>query len=92
MEKTQPGIVFVREYADNEESAINIRKSTRLQVVNFLAVIPQKGLDALKQLYWYQEIAPYCKNKESCPKPSVQKPIVKIFFYYKIKNQDIPKH
>ena len=41
-------------------------------------VIPQQGIDAQRQWYLYQEVAPYCQDKEVCPKPGIPKPIIKM--------------
>jgi len=81
IEKNHPGIVFVRDYASSDEIAINIMKSgamQNLQLAQLPTVIPQKGLDAQRQWYLYQQVAPYCQNKEVCPKPSVPKPVIKM--------------
>ena len=81
IEKNHPGIVFARDYASSDEIAINIMKSgtmQNLQLAQLPTVIPQKDLDAQRQWYLYQQVAPYCKNKEVCPKPSVTKLIIKM--------------
>ncbi|KAJ8300352.1 hypothetical protein KUTeg_021871, partial [Tegillarca granosa] len=64
-----PGIVFVKEYAI-------VLRFPHLDT-ELPAVIPPKGLDPARQWYLYEEVAPYCNNKDSCKKPDVTKPILK---------------
>ena len=79
IEKEHPGVVFVREYSECPESAISILKTGITVENNVLpTVILAKGLDAQRQWYLYQEVAPYCSNKETCPKPTVPKPVIKV--------------
>lgn len=79
MDKDHPGTVFLREYADSPEVAVSILKAGATVDPNALPTsIPPKGLDAHRQWYLYEEVAPYCANKESCPKPAVCKPIIKM--------------
>lgn len=79
MDKDHPGIVFVREYATSQEVAVNILKpGAAVDPTVLPLVIPPSGLDAHRQWYLFNEVAPYCVNKESCPKPTMPKPLVKI--------------
>ena len=69
----------MRENATSCEVAINILKAGAEVNPNALpSVIHPKELDALKQWYLFQEVAPYCLNKESCSMPTEPKPVVKI--------------
>uniref|UniRef100_A0A8W8MKS9 Uncharacterized protein n=1 Tax=Magallana gigas TaxID=29159 RepID=A0A8W8MKS9_MAGGI len=79
MDKGHPGIVFVREYATSQEVSVNILKAGAAvdPTVLPLVILPS-GLDAHRQWYLFNEVAPYCVNKESCPKPTVPKPLIKI--------------
>ena len=81
IEKNHPGIVFVRDYASSDDISINIMKSgtmQNLQPAQIPIVISQKGLDAQRQWYLYQEVAPCCQNKKVCPKPCVPMTIIKM--------------
>ncbi|KAJ8300917.1 hypothetical protein KUTeg_022436 [Tegillarca granosa] len=76
-----PGIVFVKEYANSPEVEINVLRNQNCRFPHLdpelPAVIPPKGLDPARQWYLYEEVAPYCNNKDSCKKPDVTKPILK---------------
>ncbi|KAJ8316113.1 hypothetical protein KUTeg_006127 [Tegillarca granosa] len=76
-----PGIVFVKEYANSPEVEINVLRNQNCRFPHLdpelPAVIPPKGLDPARQWYLYEEVAPYCNNKDSCKKPEVTKPILK---------------
>nr|XP_034320612.1 uncharacterized protein LOC117687723 [Crassostrea gigas] len=79
MDKDHPGIVFVREYATSQEVSVYILKpGAAVDPTVLPLVIPPSGLDAHRQWYLFNEVAPYCVNKESCPKPTMPKPLVKI--------------
>nr|XP_022294254.1 uncharacterized protein LOC111104539 isoform X2 [Crassostrea virginica] len=79
IDNNHPGTVFVREYATSREVTINILKAeVEVNPTALPTVIHPKGLDALRQWYLFQEVAPYCLNKESCPMPTEPKPVVKI--------------
>ena len=75
MDKDHRGVVFMKTHADAEESSINIMKR---EPGNFPEEITQPGLEPQRQWYLYEEVAPYCKNSVSCPKPSVPKPVIKL--------------
>ena len=75
MDKDHRGVVFMKTHADAGESSINIMKR---EPSNFPEEITQPGLEPQRQWYLYEEVAPYCKNSVSCPKPSVPKPVIKL--------------
>ncbi|KAJ8314200.1 hypothetical protein KUTeg_008761 [Tegillarca granosa] len=62
-----------------EEEAINVLKTKTFRFEN-PGVLPNilvpKGLDAARQWYLF-EVGPYCPNKEACPKPAMDKPVIK---------------
>ncbi|KAJ8305251.1 hypothetical protein KUTeg_015796 [Tegillarca granosa] len=76
-----PGILFVKEYANSPEVEINVLRNQNCRFPHLdpelPAVISPKGLDPARQWYLYEEVAPYCNNKDSCKKPDVTKPILK---------------
>ena len=82
MGSSNPGVVYVRKYATDLETSINVLKSKdhRFQELcpQLPEVIPMKGLDAQRQWYLFEEVAPFCSNKEVCPKPSCLKPVIKV--------------
>ena len=75
MDKDHRGVVFMKTHADAVETFMNIVKH---ESENFAVEILQPGLEPQRQWYLYEEVAPYCKNSVSCPKPSVQKPVIKL--------------
>ena len=82
MDSSNPGVVYVRKYATYLETSINVlnSKDHRFQELypQLPEVIPMKGLDAQRQWYLFEEVAPFCSNTEVCPKPSCLKPVIKV--------------
>ena len=60
MHSTEPGIVFVREFADSDEIRINILKSSF--PVGHPDIIPSKGLLPERKQYLFKEIRQFCKT------------------------------
>ena len=70
-----PGIVFERKNADEDDFPINILKRNANVVGTFPDRIVPVGMDAMRQWYLYEEVAPFCDNSSSaCPEPAVPKP------------------
>ena len=70
-----PGVVFIREYSESEEIAINVLKVQPPSSFNSLPEeIQPKGLDPQRQWYLYERIRPFCSSTLAadltCPKPS----------------------
>jgi len=63
MTHDSPGVVFVRQYCDDEED-----------VVQFPEIVTIKDLDPKRAWYLYEEVAPLCINTASCPKPITSRP------------------
>ncbi|CAG2200673.1 unnamed protein product [Mytilus edulis] len=82
MIKESPGVVFVREYCDNDEKQFRLLKNR--VVINPLSepteLPKKKGLDAMRQWYLYQEIRPLCYGSKdiTCPKPTIPKPEITV--------------
>ena len=75
MTSSAPGVVYVREYASEEEVEVNILKKKSKVIGTFPEKLKLNGLDPLWQWYLYQEIGHLCANSENaCPKPEVPKP------------------
>ncbi|XP_062615789.1 uncharacterized protein LOC134277475 [Saccostrea cucullata] len=78
MTHEHPGVVHLRKYAGDEEITVNILKHKDFRFPNMDASLPTVikacGLDAQRQWYLYDEVAPYCASHEACPRPSVPKP------------------
>lgn len=78
MDRDHPGVVFVKQYANDPEKKLNLLKKNvrefRLMDPEMPSIIPTKGLDAARQWYLYTDISPFCQNKEACPLPQVPKP------------------
>ncbi|XP_053378951.1 uncharacterized protein LOC123554942 [Mercenaria mercenaria] len=74
MSSARPGVVFVKDYNFSIETEINILR----QGVDIAGKFPNRitipELDACRQWYLYNEIAPLCDNSSVCPKPAVPKP------------------
>ena len=69
-------MVFVKECADSEEEAIDIKKKgrVRLSKQNLPQEIKPDGLDSKRQNYLFQKIREFCTAETrdvTCPKPSV---------------------
>jgi len=70
------GVVFVRQYCDDEEESISVLRPSLMEedVVQFPEIVTIKDLDPKRAWYLYEEVAPLCINTESCPKPSTSRP------------------
>ena len=74
MTSSEPGKVFARLYAGDEEVTKDLLKSD-VDLRGMPDKIHQTGLDATRQWYLYNEVAPLCHNSSpSCPEPAVPKP------------------
>ncbi|WAR22598.1 hypothetical protein MAR_016572, partial [Mya arenaria] len=73
---SHPGTVFLREYADNQEVAIEITRPQRQPIPSsdMPERIDNQELDAKRSWYLFEEIAPLCNNSSACSKPTVPKP------------------
>lgn len=74
-------LFFVREYADDAEIKINLLKKQQLiNPIILPTILKDKGLDANRQWYLFEEIRPLCFGIDSkdvvCPKPSIPKPVI----------------
>lgn len=80
MASSSPGIVYLRKYATDNETTIIVLKNKDQRFPQLCPelpeIIPMKGLDPQRQLYLYEEVAPYCYNAEVCPRPACPKPII----------------
>ena len=75
---SSPGKVFVREWFDSPEVALDLLKEPREPDADELPMlIAPHGLSAERQWYLHEQIRPFCpeEDKDSmCPLPSVPKP------------------
>ena len=74
---TDPGHVFVREFADSEETNIVfIRPNVAISKTALPSTLTPPGLSEERKQYLFQQIRPYCDEKYrdiTCPQPRVQK-------------------
>ena len=72
----------MRQYATDQESSINVLRNKDHRFPELCAVLPELipviGLDAQRQWYLFEEVAPYCSNTVVCPRPECPKPVVKL--------------
>ncbi|XP_053376392.1 uncharacterized protein LOC123561263 [Mercenaria mercenaria] len=73
MSKEFPGTVFLRRYADGVETSFNMLKEP-IQPTDFPGELHPTGLDAARLWYLYEQVAPYCANKQIFTMPTVPKP------------------
>ena len=82
MESSSPGKVYLRRYATDPETSIDVLKDKNKRFSKLCSILPEvlpvKGLDPHRQWYLYEEVAPYCANPKVCPKPDCPKPSIKI--------------
>lgn len=74
-----PGVVFLREFSESPEIAVNVLKTHNHSSFHSLPVeIHPKGLDPQRQWYLYEKVRPFCSSTLAadltCPKPLVPKP------------------
>lgn len=95
MESSNPGIVYLRNYATDNETAVSVLKSKDQRFSQLCPelpeVIPVKGLEPQRQWYLYEEVAPYCSNTEVCPRPACPKPVIKVESQMHADSDDIKK-
>ena len=74
MTTSYPGTVFVRHHAGDQEIPYPLLRDGAV-VDGMPPVIHMDGLDAARQWYLYDEVAPLCHNSDAaCPKPDVPRP------------------
>lgn len=77
MDKDNPGVVYVKEYANSPEKAVHTFKS-RVPSDQMPDKIIPPGIDAQRQWYLYEQIRPFCGSNLAadltCPKPQIPKP------------------
>ena len=82
MDSAHPGIIYLRRYAADQEETFNALKNPNHRFQRRCSELPEpipiKGLDPQRQWYLYEEVAPYCANTVSCPKPQCAKPVIKL--------------
>jgi hypothetical protein len=80
MTSERPGVVFVRQYANDPEVEVNLLKRN-CDDIGLPETIDILGLDPARQWYLYEEISPLCRNSEfACPLPNVARPCKKVKF------------
>ena len=78
MTSARPGIIFAKQYAEDEEIEISVMKKDAIVPDRLPEILPLPGLDPQRLWYLYEEIGPLCDQSESaCPKPVVPKPTYK---------------
>ena len=74
---TQPGVVFVREFADSEEKKIIIiRSGTTIDKSALPVTLTPSGLSQERKQYLFEHIRPFCDEEYrniTCPEPRAQK-------------------
>lgn len=82
MESSDPGTVYLRKYATDNETTISVLKNKHQTFPQLCPELPEtilmKGLDPQRQWYLYEEVAQYCSNAEVCSRPVCPKPIIKV--------------
>ena len=78
VDASHPGVVYLKEYSNGSETAVNILKSpTAVESLFFPSVILPKGLSLEGQWYLNEKIRTLCHSNLSCyitcPKPSQAK-------------------
>lgn len=81
-QKTRPGTLYLREFADSVEESIVILKKGVTSATIISAGLPSTikpcGLDAARQWYLYEHVRQFCQTNLAkdltCPKPLVLKP------------------
>ena len=78
MHKDNPGVVYVKEYANSPEKAIHTFRIPSDQMPD--EIIPP-GIDAQRQWYLYEQIRQFCGSNLAadliCPEPQIPKPAEK---------------
>ena len=73
----EPGVVYLREFCNSDETKINILKSEHNNFPGFPDEILPPGLDLNREWYLYEHVRPHCKSTLAaditCPKPSQPK-------------------
>ena len=74
---TQPGVVFVREFADSEEKKIIIiRSGTTIDKSALPVTLTPSGLSQERKQYLFEHIRPFCDEEYrniTCPEPRARK-------------------
>ena len=74
MSAQSPGKVYTREYANSDEVERDLLQAGA-SLDGMPSKVPLPGLDAARQWYLYDEVAPFCLNPaKACPKPTMPKP------------------
>lgn len=95
MESSNPGIVYLRKNATDNETTISVLKNKDQRFPQLCPELPEtilmKGLDPQRQWYLYEEVAQYCSNAEVCSRPVCPNPIIKVESQTHADSDDIKK-